>query len=275
MLSSVSPVAPQLPAAVTNELNQYATALRTDQNGVPVLLRSICEQLNIRVRRHSEVPNGKAYLAWDRQTQTAPTILLPLRGNARWDRFCAAHELGHYFLVSRYDWIPEGSKAYWQTELLCDHFARKLLLPDDQLPAWLGEPRDATDYLTKCDEIAATTITPWREVATAIAEALPVVFFGIEPSERPGGLRVVSSSLPNRTGYRAELAAESELVHLLNLSRERAAANGSRDDIKLNVRLFSDTRLDRPLNKIGVAELTARIWPQGKRIKIAAVSQSA
>jgi hypothetical protein len=274
VLSSESALAPELPVAVASELNQYAAALRTDQDGVPVLLRSICKQLDIRVRRHSEVPNGKAYLAWDRQTESAPTILLPLNGNARWDRFCAAHELGHYFLVSRYDWIPEGSKAYWQTELLCDHFARKLLLPDDQLPAWLGEPREAADYLTKCDKIAATTITPWREVATAIAEVLPVVFFGIEPSERPGGFRVMSSSLPKRIGYRAEFAADSELVQLLNRSVERAAANQTRDDIKLNVRLFADTKLDRPLKKMGVAELTARIWPQGTRIKIATIPQS-
>lgn len=248
----------------------YAAALRCGQSTVPVLLRRICHDLGIAVRRDGQVPGGKAYLAWDRRTQAAPTILLPLKSHDRWDRFCAAHELGHYFLVSKYDWIPIGSKAYWQTEVLCDHFARKLLIPDNQLLDWLGGAVDAAAYLTKCDEIAGTAIAPWKEVAISISEAFPVVFFAIEPSERPGGLRIASSSLPKRAASKAEFAPDSAIVQALREAFREVSSTRKVKDIKVDAKVFRGTKLYEPLAKLRVSELTARTWPSASRIKLAA-----
>jgi hypothetical protein len=273
--NSGAPAQPSLPRRIADEMGEYAAALRCEQSSVPVLLRRICQVLGISVRRDRQVPSGKAYLAWDRRTQAAPTILLPLKAHDRWDRFCAAHELGHYFLVSKYEWIPTGSKAYWQTEVLCDHFARKLLLPEDQLFEWLGDTTDAAAYLTKCDRIAGTAIAPWKEVATSISEAFPVIFFGIEPSERAGGLRVASSSLPKRAGNKAEFPSNSAIVRRLMATSKEAASRRTVQDTKLDIAVFRGTKLYEPLAKLRVSELTARAWPAAGRMKIAATTPAA
>jgi hypothetical protein len=261
----------ELPPALESALDEYAADLRSGQPRVPVLLRSICDQLGIKVYRDGQVPDGKAYLAWDRRTQAAPTILLPTKRNDRWDRFCAAHELGHYFLVTRHDWIPVGHKAYWQTEDLCDHFARKLLLPDEEIPVWFSGLKGAAAYLTKCDEIAELTITPWKEAATTISSIFPVIFFGVESSDRLGGMRVSSSSLPQRRGNKAEISAESEVAKILGEASRRAYSTRSPADVRLDAAAFRETKLDQIFRKLRVTELTARIWPLAKRIKVAAM----
>src|SRR6185295_1367329 len=100
-------------------------------------VRPICAELGIKVVRRSSVPSGKAYLAWNHGATDHPLVLLSSGGLLEWDRFCTAHEIGHYLLISAFRETPSNNKEYWKTEALCDEFARELLTPASLVRNWL------------------------------------------------------------------------------------------------------------------------------------------
>ena len=70
-----------------------------------------------------------------------------------------AHELGHYVLISRYNWHPTEPSSYWETETLCDYFARELLLP-----ASLFDDRplvNSRSAMAECNSVMSKAQIPW------------------------------------------------------------------------------------------------------------------
>lgn len=259
-----------LPKNIRDELAEFACALRGSHPSVPVLLRPICEALQVRVQRTASVENGKAYLSWDRSRHRTPTILLPVRAHKTWDRFCSAHELGHYFLLSKYDWAPDDGPSYWRTEELCDFFARELLLPRESINRSRFE-ESARNSLRHCDSTAAEALLPWKEAATAISEATSAFFLVLDTSTR-GGMVVASSSLPQRRGTKSELPSDSACVSSLREFAQEAGTSRATLYRQLPSTLFSDTKLGSMLSKRKVRELVAAATPRSSRLKIAGLS---
>lgn len=254
-----------LPPNIKSLLAFYAESVR-GQSNVPVLLRTVCEKLEIKVRREPGVPAGKAFLSWNRQVEKRPTILLPLRQHKTWDRFCAAHELGHFFLISEYGWIPADKDAYWQTEELCDYFARELLIPQKYL-------KDVTAaslklLLRDCDALSEKSLVPWNQVARRISEASRNFFLVLEPSSR-GGYRVTMSTLPNRQGTSIEIATEMlapEVCSALEAARQtkkRVYIGGEPHSVVRG-------KLGELLEKKGTTKVVARVLASGSKLQIAA-----
>src|SRR5688572_6055964 len=105
-----------MPASLARELLANAAEVRRGQNALPIHLNQICAELGIRVLRKASVKSGKAFLTWNRQAGEKPVVLLPTTNISTWDRFCTAHELGHFLLISQHDWAPAAGSPYWATE---------------------------------------------------------------------------------------------------------------------------------------------------------------
>lgn len=206
----------ELPTNIREILAATAGAARGDQRCPPILLKRVCASLKIPVERRPSVPQGKAFLAWDRAKEKTPRILLPVQRHATWDRFCAAHELGHFVLISNYDWIPKGKKQYWETEELCDFFARNLLITVNR-----DEVRNvkAAQVIELCDEIATSSLIPWKQAAEFISEHSDVCFLVAE-IDREGGRVITGSTLPQKQGRSASILGRDLPMPLRNAIRD-------------------------------------------------------
>jgi Zn-dependent peptidase ImmA (M78 family) len=187
-------------------LRERARVLRTRQSSVPIYLRHVCAQLGIGIRRVKAAKDGKSYLSWNRASAAGPTILLPEHGHPRWDRFCAAHEIGHYFLISEYNWLPNSGESYWETEKICDDFARSLLMPPQLFESRKFNSDDLLGIFYSTHEIAKNAIVPWNQVAIRKSELQPeLAFFKVDIEDIENDYIVCSSSLPDSKARKSKI----------------------------------------------------------------------
>ena len=257
-----------LPPLLAHELSVLAGQMRGDA-GAPVLLRTICDRLGIKIMRSGRVENGKAYLEWDRSTDTAPLIMLPLRDALAWDRFCAAHELGHYVLISNFSYHPESESEYWQTEVLCDHFARELLLPDRLFEIALS--RHPESVLLECDRIARSAKVPWLQVAKKVTRLCSRVFLMRLTASPDGSFKVASTSLPLDKGRGRKIDARSSVSTKALAALGKAQEANRPVTIRLSRDDFVGCRLGELFSELAVQEIVARTDLVGSALKLAAV----
>jgi hypothetical protein len=132
-------------------------------------------------------------------------------------RFLIAHELGHIVLQRHCAASPVGHSDYWQHEQLCDDFAGKLLVPDELLRKFFHQrPSSIIGLLARTNQLAQVALVPWQTAANRVSEIYPRT--GLFVARRTGGtsdrtnqIKVVSSSLPRKTGQGRTLSAETTL----------------------------------------------------------------
>lgn len=210
-----------------SELRAWARYLVHSQkpNELPVLVEPICDALSITLKYSSSVPDLKAYLSIDRLRQSTAIVLPQKRKVSDFMRFCIAHELGHYFLISKFDLLPKVKSEYWQHETLCDDFARHLLAPDDLLPKRsFSDVKDASDSLQKSIELTRQARMPWRHFCTRISELhTNLGFFRCFVDEKEPAFKVVETSLGSKKGkykqFGFDTSTGAKLQNLMEESR--------------------------------------------------------
>lgn len=257
------------PDHILGELHQAAVDFRNAETQLPVLLRSICERNGVKVLRRSSVAAGKAYLQWDQTADTPPLLLLPKEVNLSWDRFCAAHELGHYVLITRYGWHPKTRKDYWRTEVLCDYFARELLVPDAavrKVPAARARPG-----MQWCNSLSKRANIPWIQVGKKLTSLFPHLVFLTIGLEADGRAKVTASSLPSDKGRGILIlkrGAFSSLVReLSDIARRESAPEGT----VLSREAFLGSKLGELLSHLAVRETFVEASSRAERVKLVAL----
>jgi hypothetical protein len=258
-----------LPEDVESELSARAQQMH-GWTAMPIYLRDICAALRIPVKRHSNVPAGKAYLQWDRDAQERPTILLPLKAHKTWDRFCAAHELGHYILIKNYDWIPEDKETYWKTELLCDHFARELLIPDNLVVRGAREVNNPIEWLRLSSAVAEEALVPWLQTVHKISRLCAAVTFVRLEVQQRDGLIVSGSTLRNGRGTSMPIPTTSPLVERIRALREEAILSRTilRRDLELSD--LTESKLGGFFREFGFTRVAVEVAPRGHQVRLAA-----
>jgi len=246
--------------------------MRNEQSVAPVLLNEICARLGIRIARRESVEPGKAYLEWNRARGEAPIVLLPAKEISRWDRFCAAHELGHFVLISRHEWQPQDSSSYWETETLCDFFARELLLP-----AALFEGKavpDARSAMEECNSIASKAKIPWIQAAKKMTEQHPnLIYMRLNKSNDPR-LRVTGTSMQGERGIGIKVNARAPFTRLAREALGTARDDGQPVGRSLNRNDFLGSTLGEFFSEFRVRGIFMEASARADRIKLAAVRQS-
>jgi hypothetical protein len=182
----------------------------------PVQLGTICNDLGVYVRR----TDGRSQRALLVEREDVFEILLPSGMShddrfTTWERFLIAHEIGHVFLRRFRVQKPLGKSEYWKMEVICDSFARRLLLPRDAVSKTLEiVGGSASDRLRATLELQRQWDIPWPVAAFEVAECAPCFqFFRISSSNRR--FRVSVSTLPNKRQSGRLIDEESSLAVLL------------------------------------------------------------
>jgi hypothetical protein len=132
-----------------------------------------------------------------------------------WERFLIAHELGHYFLSELRVPKPLGSREYWETEKICDTFARRLLLPTSEVAAVVSITRaSATELLGATLHLHVTWDVPWPVAAHEVSECARTVYF-LRVVTDEHRFRVSVSTLPDKRQTGRFIPPESSLGQLL------------------------------------------------------------
>lgn len=186
----------------------------------PVGVSSICDRLGIRITRAAAKNRTGGKRAFLLQASNAAQIVLPETSNESnrftpWERFLIAHELGHYFLSQLQVAKPLGSREYWQTEKVCDTFARRLLLPASEVAAVVSLAKSsAAELLGATLHLHVNWDVPWPVAAHEVSEcARTVYFFKVVADERR--FRISASTLPDKRQTGRIIEMESSLGRLL------------------------------------------------------------
>lgn len=244
----------------------YATAdtLARDSSP-PVELRSICDRFGIIIRRSTSRQDGlkRAFLF---QRNDATEIVLPEGAVGQnsftiWDRFLIAHELGHYFLSELKAPKPLGPQEYWETERICDRFARRLLLPTREVPAVIADAsKSATEFLSATAHLHLKWAVPWPVAAHQVAECSESVhFFRIVHDQNQ--FRVKVSTLPEKRQTGRKIPAMSPLGSLLQQFRQ---TGGSPEQIPLSQLHDFDllaNSSDAAVHRVGLKEYRVAALP--------------
>lgn len=256
-----------LPDAIARELNAFADEIRGDQRNLPILLRTICARLDIRVVRRKSVAEGKAYLEWDRGAGSPPLVLLPQVGTLTWDRFCTAHELGHYVLISRYGWHPLERSDYWRTEVMCDHFARQLLIPDAALRKRAAvKGRSAMLW---CNSVARRADVPWIQAGKKITSIHPHLGFFRLAKGKDARLKVMATSLPMEKGRGILVSTRTKFSQFAFEAMDIAQRESLKEARILSRTDFLGSTLGELFSDLGVKEIFAEASATVGQVKIA------
>jgi Zn-dependent peptidase ImmA (M78 family) len=169
---------------------------------IPLPVAQLCNELGVKIER-GETGRARALLV---DAKKVPKILLRIRNHGDknytpWERFLIAHELGH--LVLHHGDVPKPTKPgeYWETESLCDAFARRLLAPESRFGS-LGRRAEDTPIqrLNLARYIERTAEITWAAAAMRVSDWHPsAVFFELRWDDR-GNLRVAFSSTRKEMG---------------------------------------------------------------------------
>ncbi len=192
-------------------LRDWAAELSAQSSGVPVLVKDVCDALKIAIVRSDNIPKYKAYLSVDPTQDVAARIHLPNKHIRDFERFCIAHEVGHYLLISNFKASPKSQEEYWVHEKLCDEFARCLLVPDRYLRARLeNEACGVESYLVVCRNVHHLARIPWIHVAKRINEIrAEATFFRCEMFGRD--FEITSAAMPDKLERKIKIKRRSKL----------------------------------------------------------------
>jgi hypothetical protein len=117
------------------------------------------------------------------------------------ERFVVAHEVAHLLLHRHGALRPATKGEYWQTEFLCDDFARRLLIGDQAVRMTIpsGAP-NATTLIDISTKLANSARVPWSVAAHRLADHLQSVGF-LRLEACVDGHKVVKSTQRNESGY--------------------------------------------------------------------------
>ncbi len=192
-------------------LAAYALDLSTRYGPPPIPIARVCYDIGLDIVRDPELGHFGAEIRLGGLSYRRPKIALPanspgrhstVRGDA-FERFCIAHELGHYLIFKDFGIIPTPGKEYWKHEDLCERFARAILMPKDYLIGLLQALATTSDdlLLLAAGVAQSAKVSPWIQAATAISELEPsYVFICLRGTQQPASLKIASTSLPNRQG---------------------------------------------------------------------------
>jgi hypothetical protein len=195
-----------------DEIQQYRLGLHKAalelSGSLPLWVRlpPICHKLGIHSVERVALSKARAVVV---DMATSPTISLNStaigagKGKAALtpsERFVVSHELAHVLLYRSGARKPCTPSEYWQMELLCDDFARRLLISDQAISdTHLRRRSSAIDLLEVSSSLAVAARTPWAVAAHRIADLVEgAIFFRIEPF--PAGFRIVISTRANEEG---------------------------------------------------------------------------
>ena len=255
-------------SAYGEALSLRAQELRDCQDSPPIYIGKACRQLSIRIKRDPGTHDGKSYLKWDRAENVRPTILLPAIGHPRWDRFLAAHEIGHYFLISDFNWIPNSDNAYWKTEIICDQFARDLLIPPsvlDSIDQLDNMPLSTVYQSTR--QLARFVEVPWTQFAIHFTNKFPVfLFFKIRRFE--GSWKVEFSSAPGAAGRFSKLRTRSPICAILNRAAGSIGEDWRKRQHSLSISDFRGSEIGLLLKRMKVIDIEMLMYLPGPSVVI-------
>jgi hypothetical protein len=210
------------------KLRTWAAALLADQVTVPVLMQSVCHQLGISIRKSASVGQFQAYLSIDPSKEPSVSILLPRKRVGNFERFCIAHELAHYYLISQHSLSPKSKGEYWAHEVICDDFARHLLVPEIYIDNYLEEAKACTaeDYLGLCGVVTNQSRVPWTQAALRIAGKCSTITYCRMRFDGTGHLEVASTTLPGRKGAARRIDPQSSFYEIARNLLGRASPSG-------------------------------------------------
>lgn len=255
-----------LPDTVKKELDLAAERLRAQQSTLPILLRPICSKLGIKVLRRASVPEGKAYLEWDRADGHSPIVLLPQSGALTWDRFCTAHELGHFVLITKYGWNPTEQSEYWRTEVMCDYFARQLLVPEFGLRS--RPARRARTAMSWCNSLSKKADVPWIQAAKKITSVHPHLAFFRVAKGKDARLKVLGTSLPLEKGIGTLVSTRSAFSKIAYGAMEIAKQESLNESRTVDRGHFVGSRLGELFSHLGVKEIFLEASMRREQIKL-------
>lgn len=211
----------------------------------PVSVRLICNCLNVRIRRRTELKaavlvnandgpevhlprpqRNTSRVIFSRTSGTKGSFGGKPNGSESWERYVVAHELGHYVLHRARHGKPLGKSEYWIHEELCDSFARWLLLPQKALEKWFSRRLESLPHispevwarssLAMSKELQGAARVPWSIAATRISEySERIAFLGIRNHDTTR-LRVNCSTLHSRKEIGRLILKSSELGQILS-----------------------------------------------------------
>ena len=203
-------------------LRDWAAELAAQSSEVPVLVSRVCRLLGVEIKKSNAVPKHKAYLSIDPTQEPPAQIALPRKEIRDFERFCIAHEVGHYLLIVHFKLSPKNDDEYWDHERVCDEFARHLLIPERYLKGRLDRDIfDAQRYLLFCRNLHNLARIPWIHAGKRISEARnEVAFFRCQKDAH--GISIVSSSTVRATSRPVSLRRQSKLYVIVNSLLTRA-----------------------------------------------------
>ena len=199
-------------------LSVHADKILGANPAIPLDIERVCEHFELTLL-HKKIGQFRAYLAKeDVGGLERFFILLPDRGRgSSYERFCIAHELAHYILLMQFGTAVPAEINHWETEALCDNFARRVLVPDRLLHYRIRTQLD-TAYLAlqTVDRIARIAGVPWFHAARRIQEHQRALFFLRLQIARDRRLKVVATTLSGNKEINRLVRADSAwsvLVH--------------------------------------------------------------
>lgn len=199
-----------------------AAELINVQVKLPVALPPICQAFGVKVER-SNTGSARALLL---NARTKPRIVLNTRyavntALSPWERFLIAHELGH-LLLHRYGITrPQTPSQYWQTEALCDAFARALLVPERLavLPLCEEGAERVLEYFRIANDLRNIAHVDWATAVSRIADWDSRALFLRLQKDHEGRYVVRFTTLPKRQELGRKPDAAATFFEKLDLRR--------------------------------------------------------
>ncbi len=193
-------------------LNDVAEKIAGQVDGPPVDMQQLCEWFGVVVKGvdGSEKDRFRAGLAFENGILDRPTVLISryVYGTA-YSRVCIAHEIAHLILIREYGAVPKSRAEYWKYEVVCDEFARRILVPTSYVERLLREkPSREGRILIRSIDIEHDAAITWIHGARRLAELSNVDFLRVQ--QRPSGAFFVASTTL-RKGRSAAIEAKTPL----------------------------------------------------------------
>lgn len=150
-------------------LSSEAHRLSSRFEGSFVPVGKLSYELGAQISREKIGPFA-CYITFPVRANSWANIILPIRyasspSIASYERFCVAHELAHLVLYRHSRISARRESEYWKHEVLCDEFARSLLMPIRMLKLQSYE-----DMLAAIDRLSLGARVPVMHAARRLAQ---------------------------------------------------------------------------------------------------------
>jgi len=224
-----------------SRLNEVANAVSLDVGRVPVDLGLVCKWFGATVVSDRSIGWRHAYLSFENGQLERPIVTVGLDPDSAYARFCIAHELAHLILTRDFNVLPKGRSQYWQHEILCDEFARQILVPKRYMhELMLGRPTSGTALLMRTLDIESETHITWVHGAKRLADFRDSTgFFRLEMTSETS-FKIMGSTLPNYRGRSMVITSKVQLFDSLKQMLGQAIAHGRARVTCLEPTLFEE-----------------------------------